>query len=117
MAEPENIIVFQPVRSQGDAGLFVHEQGSMVLLSGGNAGPASTLVPGLLQGPANWGRMVIFRVRQHDDLHGLYRKDGSAGLHPNPRNTGVAWEPRTCDPRFRSLHFLGFKKTVSKKRL
>ncbi len=53
--------------------VFIHQQGSLLLRGRGNAAPARSLVPSLFQGPANRGRMVVFRVRQHDDLHCLYR--------------------------------------------
>jgi len=42
------------------------------------------------------------------------RKDGSAGLHPNPRKTGVAWEPVPATRASAVCTSIGFKKNGSK---
>ena len=57
--------------------------------------------------------MIIFRVRQHDDLHGLYRVSTEAPVF-TPLHAKSAWlgAPVSANPRFRSLHFLGFKKRL-----
>src|SRR5215470_10745989 len=59
------------MRSQTDAERFIHKQRGPLLFGPGDAAPACRLVSGLLQGPADGSRVVVIRMRQHDDLHGI----------------------------------------------